>query len=225
MIEEYCKFSGIEREEFDMNFSSLEESIQDSNYDVILKGGKNATYLSFKLEFNTNTYSLESKLSLFSPQMLPLISSGYSTFLEHMGDFGVLSEIIKIKCPEMSVTYSNVESDIYHFVKWRFETDNIDIKTYQLDDNYRIYNKYDIIVSDGKLQFFTEDKQVKIVKNIVDNLNPNGIFCLLVDLSGKSSSPLNNDVNITNIHSVLEDLDVVCIYGKNTFSSVWKKMI
>ena len=60
---------------------------------------------------------------------------------------------------------------------------------------------------------------------MINNLNKDGTICLLVDLAGESASVLYNNVNIVDIHSILEYSDMVCIYGKNTFSSIWKKMI
>ena len=61
---------------------------------------------------------------------------------------------------------------------------------------------------------------------MIDITSKNGLLCLLVDISGENPEfPLKKNVDILRIHSILEQSDMVCIYGKNTFSSLWKKMI
>ena len=192
----------------------------------LLKNSKNLIYDSFKVNFNIDKPTLRDKLSLFSPQMVSLITnSNYSTFLEYMGGTGILSELIKELSPSMNVTYSNVNSDMYNFFEWRINNYNHDINLLLLDDELQIENNYDVIVSDGNLQFFEEEIQIKIVNNLLDKVNKDGILCLLADIAGKESSPLYHGVDIVKIHSILEYSDMVCIYGKNTFSSIWKKMI
>jgi len=225
MKQEYSEYSGLSIEELDLNIGSNQIE-QDKDYMWLLKNSKNLIYDSFKVNFNIDKPTLRDKLSLFSPQMISLITnSNYSTFLEYMGGTGILSELIKELSPSMNVTYSNVNSDMYKFFEWRINNYNHDINLLLLDDELQIENNYDVIVSDGNLQFFEEETQIKIVNNLLDKVNKDGILCLLADIAGKESSPLYYDVDIVKIHSILEYSDMVCIYGKNTFSSIWKKMI
>jgi SAM-dependent methyltransferase len=188
---------------------------------------KSFTYDIFKLSFNVDKSALRNKIYLFSPQFFSLVkNSNYKTFLEHVGGLGILSEVIKEENPEIKVTYSNIESDIFRFFNWRLSKNQLDIESKQLEYDFKIVDKYDVIVSDGILQYLNSINQENFIKNIVNSVNKDGLFCLLADISGKNENvPLYYDVDITKIHSILEYSDMNCIYGKNTFSSLWKKVI
>ena len=117
----------------------------------------------------------------------------------------------------MNVTYANIDCDEFQFTKWRINIFKKDVRLLELN-SFKINDMYDIIVSDGVIQNFDENIQIGMITNMMTKVNRNGILCLLIDLSG-------NNVDIINLHQILEQSDMVCIYGKNTYSSIWKKII
>lgn len=217
----YSKFSSIKLEEIELDIiNSINLITEDikSNMDVLVKS-KNIILDLIKHPFYTDKNQLVSKYHLFSPYMMDLITrSGYSSILEE-GGLGLLSEVMKENFPEMKVTFNNINENILNFSKWRFNRNGLDI-------NNNLDLSYDIIVSDGYIQYFEEEIQNNIIKSYIDRLSKNGLLCLLIDITGENiETPLKKNVDITNIHYIIEQSDMVCIYGKNTFSSLWKKMI
>lgn len=228
--QDYSEYSNTSLEEIEVSISNSDDTnlsnIDSNKYSFYLKNSTGIIFDLFKIGFNFNKDLLKNKLLLFSPQMISIIhNSNYETCLEHIGGFGIMSELVKEISPVTKVTYSNIDSDLLKFVSWRQKKYNQDINILKLDDDFFINEMYDLIISDGVLQYFNSEKQVDIIKNMINNLNKDGTICLLVDLAGESASVLYNNVNIVDIHSILEYSDMVCIYGKNTFSSIWKKMI
>jgi len=232
--QDYSEYSGYSIEELDAKINQCDDLIlQDllvttnsNKYLDLLSRSTSITYGCFRLGFNIDKMIMMSKFALFSPQMIPLITdSSYKNALEHLGGLGILSDLLKEISPSTEVTYSNINSDLLRFVEWRKNKYNLDINLLTLDDSCLIKDNYDLIISYGNLQYFNQDQQIEIIKNMVNKTNKDGLLTLLVDLSGPSSSPLYYDVDINNIHSILEHSDMNCIYGKNTFSSLWKKMI
>lgn len=223
MKQDYCSFSSLTIDELENNIinSSKEILTTDGNSFLYnLKNNKNLIYQAFKSYDNTDLYELASKINFFSPHMLRIISSSnYKSCLEYLGGFGVMSELMLEVNSKLNVTYSNIDSEILDFTKYRIGNK---ISILKLNNNCYINNKYDIIISDGNLQYFSKKDQQSIINNLSDNLNPDGMLCLLIDISGKKSSPLYHDVDIDIIHSNMSN-DLKCIYGKNTFSSLWKK--
>ena len=232
MIDDYSEYSGIGLDEIVNNINNYSENISKDIIkfrsivgDSLLYNSKNLIYDSIKLEFNIDKDKMVEKYKLFSPHMLSMIvNSNYKSLLDYMG-LGTLSELIKDIDESIKVTYTNVDSDIYNFIKWRFKKYNLDISVKELSIDYLIQDSYDVIVSDGNLHLFSGKKQIEIVDSMVEKLNNNGLFCLLVDISPANSNVLSYGVDIINIHSVLEQSDMICIYGRNTFSSIWKKII
>lgn len=233
MIKEYSEYSGNSIETIESNISNCNSLINDelnaykhyvrSTIDIIVDS-KNLIYDIIKYPFNTDKAKLLAKYQLFSPYMMNLIiSSGYFSFLEYLGGIGVLSEIIKENLPHSKVTFNSINNEITKFSKWRFDKKGLDVSTIGYVDTEI---KYDVVVSDGFLQYLDFNDQCYLVQTMIDITSKNGLLCLLVDISGESSeSPLKKNVDILYIHSILEQSDMVCIYGKNTFSSLWKKMI
>lgn len=196
MITQYSDYSGLSTNEIENN--------------------PNLQYL--KPGFYSDRNIMINKYQLMSPQLLTLVmNSNYRSCLEYAGGIGVLSELIKETSPLMNVTYANVDCDEFRFTKWRINTFKNDVRLLELD-SFKINDTYDIIISDGVVQNFSEDIQVEMISNMKDKVNKNGILCLLIDIS-------RNNVDIINLHQILEHSDMVCIYGKNTYSSIWKKII
>jgi hypothetical protein len=234
MIKEYSEYSGKSVDILESNISicnkliteeisSYQKNREKSTIDILVDS-KNLIYDIIRYPFNIDKAHLLAKYQLFSPYMMNMIiSSGYTSFLEYMGGVGVLSEIIKENLINSKVTFNSINNEIFHFSKWRFEKKGLDISTIGYIDKDK---NYDVVVSDGFLQYLDSPDQEYLVQSMIDITSKNGLLCLLVDISGENpESPLKKNVDILRIHSILEQSDMVCIYGKNTFSSLWKKMI
>lgn len=226
MIKDYSNYSGInidEINEFIKDSISLIKS--DSTQFNFLKNSKNIIYDYIKMDFNINSQSMIAKFQLFSPYMLSLvINSNYNSVLD-MSGIGMLSRLINESNPNIHITYNNINTEISQFTKWLFDTyqQNIGVLNLDISD---IIDSYDVIISDGNLQYFNKYEQENRLYTMISKVNKNGLLCLLVDISGYSEEyPIRNDVDIIKLHSILEQSDMVCIYGKNSFSSLWKKMI
>lgn len=226
MINEYVEYSGKDISEIEHNVLNIKEIINndilsfENNIDLLIDS-KNLIYDIIRYSFNTEKSQILAKYQLFSPYMMSLItSSGYNNFLEYMGGMGILSEIIKENIPSSSVTFNSINNEISNFAKWRFDKKGLNISVESL------LREYDVIISDGFLQYLDSDGQENLLNMMINMTSKNGLLCLLIDISGEDVNyPLKKNVDILNIHSILEQSDMVCIYGKNTFSSLWKKMI
>lgn len=225
MINEYSEYSGIDSEIINSNILNSKELLNNDlltlNTIDLLVDSKNLIYDIIKYPFNVDKSQILGKYQLFSPYMMNLITtSEYSTFIEYMGGLGVLSEIIKENLSNVKVTFNSINMEISDFAEWRFSKKGLDIST-----NFTNVT-YDVVVSDGFLQYLDSDSQENLVISMIDITSKNGLLCLLIDISGEDAeAPLKKNVDIIKIHSILEQSDMVCIYGKNTFSSLWKKMI
>jgi len=196
MIELYSQYSGLTIEEI----------------------GKDPLLQYLKPGFYSDRSIMISKYHLMSPHMLTLITnSHYRSCVEYAGGVGLISEVIKDNSPLINVTYANIDNDEFRFTKWRVNTTGKDVRLLELS-TFKLNDSYDVIISDGVVQNFNESIQIDIIENMIDKVNRNGIICLLIDLS-------RNNVDIIKLHQVLEQSDMICIYGKNTYSSIWKKMI
>lgn len=222
MINDISEFCGLSTESILKNIKDLKILLsQDKKEykDNFIQESHNLIYDVVQHNFNVDKLRIATKFNTFSPQMLSIIfESNYTSFLD-LGGVGILSEVIKEMKPSIKVDFSNENKFISDFVKYRFEKYSLNINITE-----SIHDNYDIIVSDGVLQLYDDFQQVKNINKIKNKLNNNGLFCLLVDLSGSKGNPVYNDVDILKLHSILE-MDMICIYGKNTFSSVWKKII
>ena len=218
MINDFSEYSDISVEDIQISITKYRENIMVLSKDFI-ENSQDMIYENMKLNFNIDQQMMITKFQLFSPYMLSLvINSGYTDILD-MSGLGLLSSLIKKSDSRINVTYSNINKYINKFVKWRFDKYNEDINVIDID-NFNI--NYDVIISDGYLSYFGQDGQSIILSKMIERVNRNGILCLLADITDQESE---TRVDIIKLQSLLEQSDMVCIYGKNTFSSLWKKMI
>ncbi len=229
MINDYVEFSGED-------MTNLVNKL--SNYQLINKTEfhnyqnsydfyeKSDTYIYDLLFNNTSKDRLISKINLFSPFLFKtVINPNYKSFLEFGGGLGLFCEIIKMMRPDMSVNYADIKSKISDFAKWRFERRNIDVNQIIIPQNdFDFPQKYDVIFTDAVIEHLDEEQQVRYMQKLSSYVNNDGILIPLIDLTGKEEiMPMHNDVNIVNLHNILENSGMYCLYGKNTFSSIWKK--
>jgi hypothetical protein len=226
MLSEYSEFTGLSIDEINENISNFKKLLSDdvSKYGHIptIINSKNLIFETLSYPFESSDTALIGKYQLFSPQLLPLaLNSGYRTLLEFMGGLGLLSEISKKYSPNMEVDFCSMNNHITDFASWRFS--KRDVKVNVSND---ISRTYDVIISDGLLHYLNSSEQEILLRNMISRVNKNGLLAILVDLSGKDESNLlKQEVDIIKLHNILEQSDMLCIYGKNTFSSLWKKMI
>lgn len=233
ILHDYAEFKSISIEELNNKIDNskrflLEDlekyrNIGINKMDYLFYNSVNLPLETIKIPFNIDINSMIDKYSLFSPYFLQLLNGKeYKKFLEFMGGTSLLSEYISILGKE--VTYGSVESEMFNFVKWRVNKNSLNIKIKEVARNFKLDENYDFIVSDGVLQLFKEDDQLQILESMYRSLNKDGVLVILVDWSGSKENPINYDVDITKLHNYLDEKDMVCIYGKNNFSSLWKKM-
>lgn len=221
MIEEYLKYSNININEFNYNISNVNSIIIEEK-NKLFDFYKNSNKLIFdilKLEFNINKKQFLNKINLFQPYLLTtILDVDYKSSIEYMSGLGMFSELMKDINPYVDVTYYNDNIEMMNFTKWRMKNKNLNI-------SYEINGKYDIVFIDGSIQYFEKDDQYKVIEKSTELVNDNGILSLLIDISGKKNNSINNDVDIVSLHNYIENRDMICIYGRNTFSSIWKKII
>lgn len=187
---------------------------------------KSETYIYDLLYNNTSREKLINKINLFSPFLFKtIINPNYKSFLEFGGGLGLFCEIVKMMRPDLAVNYADIKSKVSDFTKWRFKKRNINVNQIIIpQSDFDFPQKYDIIFTDAVIQHLKEDQQVRYMQKLSSYVNNDGVLIPLIDLSGKEDiMPMYNDVNIVNLHNILENSGMYCLYGKNTFSSIWKK--
>ena len=208
MISEYSTYKGISVEEI--------KSKINSSLDIDSIYSEELIFDTFKIGFNLDKQSLLSKYHAFSPQLIDFFFNlNIRSFLEIGISFGLFSDLMIEFNPNILVDYLNPNNEIKDFSK------TIISKKVNIIDS--IEKKYDAILCDGYVQYFSDKEQVSLITKLSDSINYNGVIGLLIDLGGKSY--LREDVDINKLHSIMDDKGLVCLYGKNTFSSIWKKCI
>jgi hypothetical protein len=233
MLNEYAEFKSISIDELNTRISNSGSlllndikkyrEVGENKMDYLFYNSLNLPLEIIKLPFSIDLNSMINKYSLFSPYLLQLLnSSEYNKVLEFMGGTSLFSEFVSGMGKE--VTYASPESEMFNFVKWRVSNRNLNIKIKEVARDFKLYETYDFIMSDGVLQLFNDEEQYNILESMTNSLNKGGVLALLVDWSGSEENPLNYDIDVSKLHDYLDRKDLVCIYGKNTFSSLWKKM-
>lgn len=188
---------------------------------------KSDTYIYDLLYNNISIQQLSSKIKLFSPDFFKMITNPtYKSFMEFGGGVGLFCEIIKSIRPDFNVNYFDIKSKVSDFATWRFNKRKINVNVNIIDqDNPTIEGSYDVIFTDAVIEHIEENKQISYIRKLSRCVNTNGMMCLIVDLEGKNDKmPMHFNVNIINIHNTLEQSHMVCVYGRNTFSSIWIKV-
>ena len=81
---------------------------------------------------------------------------------------------------------------------------------------------FDIIFTDAALEHVSDP--ISTVEELCMHLRPNGLFVMLVDLSGPSDDYLMHlDVNIRGLHRDMTSFGLTCLKGYGTFCSRWVK--
>lgn len=121
----------------------------------------------------------------------------------------------------------DIESHITEFARWRFKKYNVDVNMKIIpQDSFELTETYDFIYQDAVLEHLTPVQQVSYTSKLAKNLNLNGVFVMVVDLSGESENmPMHYNVDIVKVHKAIIDEGLTCYHGLNTFASVWMRTI
>lgn len=220
IFDEYCEYSNINRDTLFDNILKYQEILDkdiDNMGEIYLIESKNLILDSIRHRFNNAKPDMINKYMLFSPHMLGFLKSHYNTFLD-LSSIGLISEYIKDINPDSIVHFHSMNTEISKFAMWRYEKNDMNISVGEISE------QYDVVISDGVVQYLSTDKQFIYLNNILTRISPDGIFVFMADII--KEEPIKKYVDIVALHSLIEDKDdMVCIYGKNTFSSLWKKII
>jgi 2-polyprenyl-3-methyl-5-hydroxy-6-metoxy-1,4-benzoquinol methylase len=166
------------------------------------------------------------KINKFLPGVLDYIKEHPGKkFLELGGGIGDICHTISSWGKE--VTYMDIESHITEFARWRFKKYNVDVNMKIIpQDSFELTETYDFIYQDAVLEHLTPVQQVSYTSKLAKNLNLNGVFVMVVDLSGESENmPMHYNVDIVKVHKAIIDEGLTCYHGLNTFASVWMRTI
>jgi SAM-dependent methyltransferase len=164
------------------------------------------------------------KINKFLPGVLDYIKNHPGeTFLELGGGIGDICQIISSWGKK--VTYMDIESHITEFARWRFKKYNVDVTMKIIpQDSLQLTETYDFIYQDAVLEHLTPEQQVSYSAELARYLNPDGVFVMIVDLSGESENmPMHYNVDIVRVHKAISQEGLTCYHGLNTFASVWMR--
>jgi len=123
--------------------------------------------------------------------------------------------------------HPDMDGPITEFARWRFKKYNVDVNMKIIpQDSFELTETYDFIYQDAVLEHLTPVQQVSYTSKLAKNLNLNGVFVMVVDLSGESENmPMHYNVDIVKVHKAIIDEGLTCYHGLNTFASVWMRTI
>jgi phospholipid N-methyltransferase len=214
IVNKIVKFQELSIEDFKNSDSQFDFYANSKNYIYDLLGG------------HPDMDGPIQKINKFLPGVLDYIKEHPGKkFLELGGGIGDICHTISSWGKE--VTYMDIESHITEFARWRFKKYNVDVNMKIIpQDSFELTETYDFIYQDAVLEHLTPVQQVSYTSKLAKNLNLNGVFVMVVDLSGESENmPMHYNVDIVKVHKAIIDEGLTCYYGLNTFASVWMRTI
>lgn len=171
--------------------------------------------LLFTSPLNFNESAFENKVNVFCPYFLEYTSlmdspnvaewvSGVGTFLKLFKRINPASKLFYVNDSVNSLMLAKEIMSEYECV---FTERNTEIK-------------FDIVFSDGVLNLFDDETIKNLIAEMMNSLNENGVLMLLINLDPNN---LRKDFNLIWIHSLIQETNMMCVWGKNTFSSMWIK--
>jgi len=183
------------------------------------------SYIYDLLTAHWNMVGPINKLHKFLPGFVDKIKNHPGNkFLEFGGGIGDVCQIMA-EWGNKDVTYMDIQSHITEFALWRFKKYNVPV-TVQIipQEDFSLQSTYDIIYQDAVLEHLPPEKQTGYTDKLCKGLNNNGLFIMIVDLSGESEDmPMHYNVDIVKVHDVIQQNGLSCLYGRNSFASVWQR--
>jgi 2-polyprenyl-3-methyl-5-hydroxy-6-metoxy-1,4-benzoquinol methylase len=162
------------------------------------------------------------------------IPNGIGRMVDHVGDSfadfgggtGVMCEIMA-RASNKKVTYIDIPSHMTEFAQWRFKKHGLDVEAVVIpEEGFTLPSYYNVIFTDAVWEHLPPDKQVSYLFQLMGYLKNHGLFYFLVDLSGHTAEmPMHFDVDIRLLHDNLLKWGMVCLFGKYSFASVWRKAV
>jgi len=183
------------------------------------------TYVYDLLGANWNKVGPSNKMHKFLPGLMKMIQDHPgSEFMEFGGGLGVFTQIIKEHTGK-TVTYVDVKGYIADFATWRFKKYNVDVDTIIVpQDNFSFDKKFDIVFSDAVWEHLDPRTQIEYLHKMDQYINPNGVFILVIDLSGENEDmPMHYNVDITKVCDTMKGLGYTNLWYDNNFATVWHK--
>jgi 2-polyprenyl-3-methyl-5-hydroxy-6-metoxy-1,4-benzoquinol methylase len=186
---------------------------------------KSNTYIFDLLGGNPSAGVRANLVNKFIPNCVQTIKNHKgSTFADFGGGVGAMCEVVYTFCDKESY-YIDIPSHSTDFAQWRFKKYGWDIKSLIISENdFDLPRMFDIIFTDAVWEHLSPVKQIAYVDKLVSRINPEGLFIMLVDLSGENSNmPMHFNVDIKSVHQRVQECGCVNITGQNTFASLWRK--
>ena len=175
------------------------------------------TYLDllFSSPLNFDESAFENKINVFCPYFLEYTSlmknpsvaewlSGIGTFLKIFKKINQTSKLFYVNDQVNSLMLAKEIMSEYECVFTKTNTED----------------KFDIVFSDGVLNLFDDETIKNLTIEIINSLNVNGVLMLLLNLDPNN---LRKDFNLIWIHNLIQESNMMCVWGKYTFSSMWIK--
>lgn len=146
-------------------------------------------------------------------------------FLEFGGGIGDFCEIMAT-WGEKDVTYMDIQSHVTDFAQWRFAKYNVPVKVQIISqEDFELMDTYDIIFQDAVLEHLPPAKQLSYTRKLCQAVQPNGLFIMIVDLSGENPDmPMHYNVDINLVHDVIRECGFENNCGIGQFASVWTRV-
>lgn len=170
----------------------------------------------FSSPLNFDESAFENKINVFCPYFLEYTSLMVNPRVaEWISGVGTFLKIFKRINPSSSLYYVNdLQSNAVILSKEIMKDYDC-----QFVEKSTVA-KFDIIFSDGILNLLDDSLIQDIIKKMVTSLDVNGVLMLLINLDPNT---LRNDFNLIWIHNLVQEMDMICVWGKYTFSSMWIK--
>lgn len=228
VVRDFHEFSGIPIDIIELNIQNHRALIRDewnnteSNFKERDFYAKSRYYVYDLLSANHNWMIYIKKLHSTFPSMFPILyNHPGKKFLEFGGGLGLFCEMMCYKGKD--VTYLDIPGQIYNFAAWRFKKYNLPIKTICADPaGFKLDDQYDIIYSDAVLEHVKDPAAA--VENLCLHTAKDGVIIHHIDLHGNTPDmPMHKDINVKQLHAIIEKLGFANMTGKNKSFSIWRK--
>jgi len=163
------------------------------------------------------------KINKFLPGLLDYIKEHPGKkFLEFGGGIGDVCQYLA-EWGQKDVTYMDIQSHITDFAMWRFKKYNVNLKTEIIpQEDFVLTDTYDFVYQDAVLEHLSPEKQISYTDKLARAVNRDGLFIMIVDLCGETDDmPMHFNVDINAVHNAIENVGLICHFGRNEFASVW----